>query len=527
MICLQVQVQRCIIRPRASFEPALERTKNVLVFGTRMMRMTSTSAVVRARKPSAAKKSARRTTASGHSPSFSSLKGLLPPSLIEAVQGRLGMKTMKPPQAACLPLSLAGRDVFLIAGTGSGKTLCFVLTALARSMKGGGASLVLSPTRGLALQSLTVAREFEKAGLATCGVLIGGDKSVRLPPDSDLLFATPGRLKGLIDAHDARVLAFLKRVALCVLDEADQMLDVGFERDVRAILKALPGDRQTILCTATATARVLHQKDTYMDEPVVVDVAGSATKPDILQRALLVLPVAVAPRLAGLLAAALLKRLKTVVFFPTVKLVRFAAAVMEQVDPDLQLLQLHSDLSQPQRNASFARFKGDDAAQNRLMLFASDAAARGLDFPGVGLVLQVGHTDVDQYQHRVGRTGRAGRSGESVILIAEPVGLARPLAFEELKRAHPDLQAVTKLTVPRAAMRSRFSKATTVHRKLGEQAFTATVGYYAAKRKTIGWTVPQLRSFVEDLFAGFGMSVPHRIPDSTLKKMNLGQFYAP
>ncbi|KAJ3089974.1 ATP-dependent RNA helicase dbp4 [Quaeritorhiza haematococci] len=326
-------------------------------------------------------------------------------------------------QRTSLGYSLCGKDVLGAAKTGSGKTLAFlipVLEALYREkwtqMDGLGA-LVISPTRELALQIFEVLRKVGKFHTFSAGLLIGG-KDVKSEKERigrmNILVTTPGRLLQHMDETPDFICDNLK---VLVLDEADRCLDCGFERTLNAIVENLPRhpQRQTLLFSATQTKSVRDLARLSLKDPeyVAVHEASVTATPQRLQQRYVVCEL---PQKLDILYSFIRTHLKckVLVFLSSCKQVRFVHETFCKMQPGIPLLCLHGKQKQPKRLAIFEQF----CRKKNICLFATDIAARGLDFPAVDWVIQVDcPEDVDTYIHRVGRTARYESTGNALLLL--------------------------------------------------------------------------------------------------------------
>lgn len=334
-------------------------------------------------------------------------------------------------QAKAVPLALKGSDILGAAKTGSGKTLAFLVPVLENLYRaqcvGGDAGLgamIISPTRELAIQIFEVLRMIGRKGhLFAAGLVIGG-KALRDEQDAlarmNIVVCTPGRIL----QHLSQTAAFnVDNLRMLVLDEADRILDMGFKRDVDAILEYLPADRQTLLFSATQTKRVSDLARLSLREPEYVSVheASASATPKTLQQNYVITPL---PDKLDTLWSFLQtsKKSKILVFLSSGKQVRFVYEAFRHMQPGIPLLHLHGRQKQTARldiTEKFSRAKHS-------CLFATDVVARGLDFPAVDWVLQVDcPEDADTYIHRVGRTARYEREGRAVLFLdpSEEAGL--------------------------------------------------------------------------------------------------------
>ena len=320
-------------------------------------------------------------------------------------------------QVESLPQTLAGKDLMGRARTGTGKTLAFalpIIQALAPSRERGRLprAIIVAPTRELAKQ---VAEEFSKSGgeLATVTVYGGAAYSPQesaLRRGVDIVVGTPGRL---ID-HLERGNLDLSEVKFAVLDEADEMLSVGFADAIETILQKTPEGHQTMLFSATLSGDVRRLSKKYMNDPVLVDVVGEDRNqtPQTVEHLKIKVGRSRTRVLADLLTV--YNPEKAIVFTRTKR--EADELANELIHRGLEAEALHGDLAQTQRERALGAFRSGRVG----VLVATDVAARGLDIPEVDLVVQY-HLpqDPDSYVHRSGRTGRAGRTGTAVIMYSD------------------------------------------------------------------------------------------------------------
>jgi superfamily II DNA/RNA helicase len=307
----------------------------------------------------------------------------------------------------------AGRDTLARSKTGSGKTLGFAVPIVERMDPDTmplPAALVLVPTRELAQQ---VREDFEQVARAKglkVKAVYGGThvkEQARGVGDAHVLIATPGRLEDLA----TRGLVSLSGVRILVLDEADRMLDMGFQPQVDQIVRRLPKDRQTMFFSATLDGAVGRIAEVYTRDPVLHEVAGldRATVDEADHR---FLPVPVHEKLTKLIELAKAQDGLTLVFLNTKRAVDDLARALKA--QDVPALALHGDMRQDARDRALKRF-----AQGHVgVLVATDVAARGLDLDDIMLVVNYDAPQDDKaYVHRVGRTARAGRTGTSITFV--------------------------------------------------------------------------------------------------------------
>ena len=365
-----------------------------------------------------------------HDPTFADL-GLAP--ALAAAAAAAGWSAPTAVQAAVVPAVLQGRDVLALAPTGSGKTAAFLLPLLQRQLADPNLALerprrmralVLAPTRELALQTGDAVRSLLAAsGLAQpprWQVAVGGaainPQLMALRGGTHGLVATPGRLLDLL-AHNA---LRLDDVAVLVLDEADRLLDAGFADELNRLLALLPTHRQTghqpgrqtLLLSATLPDAVAALAAQVLHDPLRVDAPASADAalPAIAQRAIVVDSPRRTTLLRHLLATEAWPRV--LVFVATQYASEHVADKLRRAGLTAQAL--HGSRSPGARAAALANFQ----AGHTRVLVATDLAARGIDLPGLGVVLQfdLPRSAVD-HTHRIGRTGRAGAAGQAISFI--------------------------------------------------------------------------------------------------------------
>ncbi len=338
-----------------------------------------------------------------------------------------------PIQEKAIPSGIAGEDLIGIAQTGTGKTLAFAIPMMQRVAATKKIGLIILPTRELALQ---VDETFKKVGgsfgLRTA-VLIGGGsmhtqlRDIRNRPH--VIIATPGRLIDHMDQKHVR----LDTVGILVLDEADRMLDMGFEPQLKRILVGVPTDRQTLLFSATMPEEISTIARKYMKTPLRVEVARSGTAAERVDQEVFI--VSKADKLS-LLQKVLGEYRGTVLVFSRTKhgAKKITRAVRQMGH---SAAEIHSNRSLAQRKDALDGFKSG----RYRVLVATDIAARGIDVTGIQLVLNFDLPDhTEDYVHRIGRTGRAGQTGKAISF-----------AMPEQKN---DLRQIERLIRTRLAVKS-------------------------------------------------------------------------
>ncbi len=338
--------------------------------------------------------------------------GLAEPLLRALDKARFVQPT--PIQSTAIPHLLAGRDLLGIAQTGTGKTAAFVLPMLqhlaanpSQPHRFATRALILAPTRELALQIEESLRQLSGQQNRVVAIIGGVSRFAqvqRMRSGADIVIGTPGRVCDLMATNELK----LNEVSHFVLDEADRMLDLGFIRDIRRIVAALPVGRQSSLFSATMPAEVSKLAETLLRDPVRVDVARTApVELPIEQYVHFVDPTGKRALLDRLLTNPALSR---VIVFTRTK--RTANRVAETLDANgIRVSALHGNKSQPARQKALDQFRNGHAR----VLVATDIAARGIDVTGISHVINFDLPAVpEDYVHRIGRTARAGASGVAI-----------------------------------------------------------------------------------------------------------------
>jgi len=331
-----------------------------------------------------------------------------------------GYEIPTPIQVQGIPVILEGRDVVGLAQTGTGKTAAFTLPLLQRLSEAGAPKgeyrpvrvLILSPTRELAAQIEKNVKAYGEGLPLRSTCVVGGVPIKRqinaLRRGVDILVATPGRLEDLVSQKAVR----LNQIETIVLDEADQMLDIGFMPAIRRILKMLPKQRQTLLFSATMPKEIRSLSNDYLKDPAEVSVAPvSATADRIDQK---VIHMNAGDKVVQLVKLAKEHPGGRIIVFTRTK--HGADKVVRKLKADnLGAAAIHGNKSQGQRQRALAAFRDG----NTPILIATDIAARGIDIPGVEVVVNYELPEVPEaYVHRIGRTARAGASGLAVSFVA-------------------------------------------------------------------------------------------------------------
>src|ERR687892_2203945 len=343
-------------------------------------------------------------------PTFADLG--LSEDILEALRD-VGYESPSPIQEQAIPVLMEGRDVIGQAQTGSGKTAAFGLPMIeyvdpsSNEVQG----LILTPTRELCIQVTQAIRTYgQRKGVDVVAVFGGApirSQQAQLRAGGHVVVGTVGRVLDLAQ----RASRILHSCRFVVLDEADEMLDLGFLEDVERILNMTPNSRQTALFSATMPPPIRALADRYLYDPVHIKVkAATLTVDSVEQFALEVKPADKADRLVEVLSA---ERPEQAIVFVRTK-IRTDQLYRKMLDRGLNVRALHGDMTQGQRDGVMLAFKGGRVP----VLVATDVAARGLD---ISTVTHVVNFDVpvspDVYVHRIGRTGRVGRSGRAITFI--------------------------------------------------------------------------------------------------------------
>ncbi|XP_073701490.1 ATP-dependent RNA helicase DDX18 [Garra rufa] len=362
--------------------------------------------------------------------SFASLSEVVSENTLKGVK-EMGFETMTEIQHKSIRPLLEGRDMLAAAKTGSGKTLAFLIPAIEliyklRFMPRNGAGVVvLSPTRELAMQTYGVLKELMTHHVHTYGLIMGGSnrsaEAQKLANGVNILVATPGRL---LD-HLQNTPGFMfKNLQCLIIDEADRILEVGFEEELKQIIKLLPKKRQTMLFSATQTRKVEDlARISLKKEPLYVGVDDNKDTATVegLEQGYVVCP----SEKRFLLLFTFLKKnrkKKLMVFFSSCMSVKFHYELLNYID--LPVMAIHGKQKQTKRTTTFFQFCNADSG----ILLCTDVAARGLDIPEVDWIVQFDPPDdPKEYIHRVGRTARGinGRGHALLILRPEELGFLR------------------------------------------------------------------------------------------------------
>ncbi|KAL8236997.1 hypothetical protein R6Q59_018078 [Mikania micrantha] len=354
-------------------------------------------------------------------PPFTSFEDTGFPSELLREVHEAGFRAPTPIQAQSWPVALQNRDIVAIAKTGSGKTLGYLipgfihLKRVHKNRQIGPTVLVLSPTRELATQIQAEAVKFGRSSKIQCTCLYGGapkgPQLRELDRGTDIVVATPGRLNDILEMRKIS----LSQVTFLVLDEADRMLDMGFEPQIRKIVKEVPARRQTLMYTATWPKEVRRIAADLLVNPVQVNIGSVdelVANKAITQHIEVLAPTDKHRRLEHILRS-LEPRSKVIIFCSTKKM---CDQLARNLTRQFAAAAIHGDKSQGERDYVLNQFRTGRSP----LLVATDVAARGLDIKDIRVVINYDFpTGIEDYVHRIGRTGRAGATGEAFTFFLE------------------------------------------------------------------------------------------------------------
>lgn len=373
---------------------------------------------------------------------------------------KAGFATPTAIQAYAWPVGCAGRDMIGVAKTGSGKTLGFLLPAFASILKqrlsGGPLMLVMAPTRELAVQIDQDAKKFLSPSGVKTALAYGGapkrDQLQELRNRPELLTATPGRLNDFIEMGSVR----LDQIAYVCLDEADRMLDMGFEPQIRKILEKCPRRRQTFMFTATWPREVRDLANDFMYDPVEIRVGDAdalKANDDIDQQ----VQICNQPRDKEDACIRLVRdcREQVLIFTATKRMCEQLCNTLRRTGTRVE--SIHGDRDQSSRDRALGALKSGDVK----VLVATDVAARGLDVKTIRLVINFDPANnAEDYVHRIGRTARAGMTGTAVSLLMSSEGKKAAQIVEVMKKSgKPVPPELERMCIYEQGGRQRFGKA--------------------------------------------------------------------
>ncbi len=350
--------------------------------------------------------------------------------IIEAVD-ELGFAEMTEIQQQSIPLLLEGRDVIGRSNTGTGKTAAFGIPAvesITEADRGKVTVLILCPTRELAMQAHEEIRKFARYKRCVKATAVYGGASMErqimeLKRGTNIVIGTPGRVMD----HIRRRTLKLHDLRTVILDEADEMLNMGFREDIESILSEAPEERQTVLFSATMPSEILAITKKYQTDPVQIKIKSAQKTVELIDQYYFEVAMGRKTDALRLLIAAY-SPASAMVFCNTKRMVDELTEAL--INSGIRAAGLHGDMKQAQRTAVMNAFK----AKSTNILVATDVAARGIDVSGIDAVFNYDlPQDNEYYIHRIGRTGRAGKAGTAYTLITG-------------KRQYFDLQAIARYT---------------------------------------------------------------------------------
>ncbi|EEA22339.1 hypothetical protein EYB25_006437 [Talaromyces marneffei] len=436
---------------------------------------------------------------------------------LEAIK-EMGFETMTEIQQRAIPPLMAGRDVLGAAKTGSGKTLAFLIPAieLLHSLKfkprNGTGVLILSPTRELALQIWGVARQLLDKHSQTHGIVMGGAnrraEAEKLEKGVNLLVATPGRLLDHLQNTKGFVFKNLRQL---VIDEADRILEIGFEDEMKQIMKILGnGERQTSLFSATQTTKVEDlARISLKPGPLYINVVPrmeNATV-DRLEQGYVVCE----PDKRFLLLFSFLKRnlkKKIIVFLSSCNSVNYYSELLNYID--LPVLSIHGKQKQQKRTSTFFEFVNSE----RGILICTDVAARGLDIPEIDYVVQYDPPDDPRdYIHRVGRTARGAKAKGRSLMFLQPSEMGFLTHLKEAKVPVVEFEFPQKKIINVQSQLEKLISQNYYLNKSAKEGYRSYINAYASHSLRSVFDVNKLD--LVKIAKSFGFSTPPRV-DITL-----------
>ncbi|GAB6027533.1 ATP-dependent RNA helicase ddx18 [Chamberlinius hualienensis] len=440
---------------------------------------------------------------------FSSLKGKVCEQTLKGIES-MGFTQMTEIQAQSIPHLLEGRDLIGAAKTGSGKTLAFLIPAvqliydLSFMPRNGTGCIIISPTRELSMQTFGVLKDVLKHHYHTYGLIMGGAirraEAEKLAKGVNILVATPGRL---LDHLQNTPEFMYKNLKCLIIDEADRILDVGFEEEMKQIVKLLPQKRQTVLFSATLDKKTDGLIELALKkEPIRISVDENKEMATVegLQQGYVTCP----SENRFLLLFTFLKKnkkKKVMVFFSSCLAVKFYNELLNYID--IKVMSIHGKQKQTKRTTTFFQFCNAESG----ILLCTDVAARGLDIPAVDWIVQYDPPDdPKEYIHRVGRTARGeGGSGNALLILRpEELGFIR-----YLKQAKVPLTEFEFSWAKISDIQLELEKLITKHYFLhlsAKEAYKAYVRSYASHHLKQIFDVETLD--LEKVAISFGFKVP-------------------
>ncbi|KAF9350597.1 hypothetical protein BGX34_001085 [Mortierella sp. NVP85] len=459
----------------------------------------------------------------------------LNPTTARAIRTIFKYENMSKVQSEVLSLMPTDTDMFVKAKTGTGKTLAFLIAALEnviaksdpKTLKRGEVAtcLIVSPTRELAQQIAEEARKLVTLHRFNVHCLVGGESKgpqIRKLTSRrvDIVVGTPGRLNDMIESV-REFPSMLEGLQTLVLDEADQLLDMGFKDSIESIVNALPKERQTLFFSATVSPQIksiarktLKPDFTFID---TVDPNEANTNLQVNQSYCVTSYEQQLPVLTRIIEDH--KKTnptgKIMVFLPTTRGTQLYSALFEKMS-SYPLYSLHSKKSQESRTRTSDRFRRSRGA----VLFTSDVSARGVDYPDVSLVIQVGiPSSKEQYIHRVGRTGRAGKTGEGILMLT-PVEESFLNQMSDLPLIANETYSNVDGIVQDEKLQNLVNAAkASQDTELLHDAFTAYLGYYVGRMDILTCHKNDILDSAREYVVALGAEEPPHLTDNFLSKL--------
>ncbi|KAK4517493.1 uncharacterized protein ATC70_000832 [Mucor velutinosus] len=452
------------------------------------------------------------------------------PNTQKAIRQVFKYEEMSAVQDAVLSKLPNKNDMFVKAKTGTGKTLAFLTAAIETAIEGqspqdfkhfqGTSIMVISPTRELANQIADEAQKLVSAYPFKVHCMVGGDSKRRQILNlerrrCDIVVATPGRLQDMLSSvHNFKKMC--QNLKVLVLDEADQLLDMGFKAELQRILNQIPEKRQTMLYSATISQEIRENLGKFALSPNY-DLIDTVGKDDVNTNIHVKQSAVIAPyqNQCALIRDCLetheaAQKGKVIVFLPTTKATMVYANIFKRLMPDRMVYEIHSKKGQDQRSRIADKFR---KSKDSSILFTSDVSARGVDYPGVSLVLQVGvPSSREQYIHRLGRTGRAGREGEGIIMLAPFEKAFLDKEVSDLPIENIEAPALTQEEIDETneiALKS----INNMDEDMVREVYTAYLGYYSGRMPMLGQRRSAALTEANKFIEGLGVTnIPHLSP---------------
>ncbi|CAO0796196.1 unnamed protein product [Mucor circinelloides] len=452
------------------------------------------------------------------------------PNTQKAIRQVFKYEEMSAVQDAVLSKLPNKNDMFVKAKTGTGKTLAFLTAAIETAIEGqspqdfkhfqGTSIMVISPTRELANQIADEAQKLVSAYPFKVHCMVGGDSKRRQILNlerrrCDIVVATPGRLQDMLSSvHNFKKMC--QNLKVLVLDEADQLLDMGFKAELQRILNQIPEKRQTMLYSATISQEIRENLGKFALSPNY-DLIDTVGKDDVNTNIHVKQSAVIAPyqNQCALIRDCLetheaAQKGKVIVFLPTTKATMVYANIFKRLMPDRMVYEIHSKKGQDQRSRIADKFR---KSKESSILFTSDVSARGVDYPGVSLVLQVGvPSSREQYIHRLGRTGRAGREGEGIIMLAPFEKAFLEKEVSDLPIQNVEAPALTQEEI-NETNEIALKSINNMDEDMVREVYTAYLGYYSGRMPMLGQRRSAALTEANKFIEGLGVTnIPHLSP---------------